>query len=49
MLIYMLKHVLDSGLLLRYITTLKYCIKLLNNWMLDTVKASILYIAKVLP
>ena len=48
MLICILKRVLDSGLLLKYITTLGYCIKLLGNWILGTVKAGILYTARVL-
>ena len=49
MLICMLRRVLDGGLLLRYIATLGYCIKLLGNWMLGTIKASILYTARALP
>ena len=49
MLIYILKRVLDSGLLLRCIATLGYCIKLLSNWMLGAIKASILYTARALP
>ena len=49
MLIYMLRRVLDGGLLLGCITTLGYYIKLLGNWMLGTVKASVLYTARALP
>ena len=41
MLICILRRVLDSGLLLRCVTTLGYCIKLLSNWILGTVKASV--------
>ena len=48
MLIYILKHILDGGLLLKYIATLGYCIKLLGNWILGTIKASILCTAKAL-
>ena len=47
MLIYMLS-ILGSGLLLRYITTLRYYIKLLDNWIFSTIKAGILYTARVL-
>ena len=49
MLIYILRRVLDGGLLLRCVTTLKYYIKLLGNWMLGAIKASILYTARALP
>ena len=48
MLIYILS-ILGSGLLLSCVATLGYCIKLLGNWMLGTIKASILYTAKALP
>ena len=48
MLIYILKRVLGGGLLLNYIVTLGYYIKQLGSWILDTIKASILYIAKAL-
>ena len=41
--------ILGSGLLLSCVTTLGYCIKLLGNWMLGIIKASILYTAKALP
>jgi hypothetical protein len=49
MLICMLRRVLDGGLLLRCVTTLGYCIKLLGNWILGAVKAGVLYTAKALP
>ena len=49
MVVYILKRVLDGGLLLRYIATLGYYIKLLGNWMLGTVKANILCTARALP
>ena len=49
MLTYILKYVLGGGLLLKYIAILGYCIKLLGNWMLNTVKASILCTARTLP
>ena len=49
MLICMLRHVLDGGLLLGCIATLGYYIKLLGNWILGAVKASILYTARALP
>ena len=42
-------NILGSGLLLSYIATLGYCIKLLGNWMLGIIKAGILCMAKVLP
>ena len=45
----MLRRVLDGGLLLGYVATLGYYIKLLGNWMLGTVKAGILCTAKALP
>ena len=48
MLIYILS-ILGSGLLLKCVTILGYYIKLLGNWILGTVKASILYTARVLP
>ena len=49
MLIYILRRVLDSSLLLRYVATLGYYIKLLGNWILGTVKASVLCTARALP
>ena len=49
MLIYILRRVLDGGLLLKCVAILGYCIKLLGNWILGAVKASILYTAKTLP
>ena len=44
----MLRRVLNSGLLLRYVATLGYYIKLLGNWILGIIKANILYTAKAL-
>ena len=49
MLIYILKHILDSGLLLKCVVMLGYCIKLLGNWMLGIIKAGMLYTARALP
>ena len=49
MLICMLKRVLDGGLLLRYITTLGYYIKLLGNWILGIIKTGVLCTARALP
>ena len=49
MLIYILRHVLDGGLLLSCVATLGYCVKQLGNWILGAVKAGILYTAKALP
>ena len=49
MLICMLRRILDGGLLLGCVAMLGYCTKLLGNWMLGTVKASMLYTARVLP
>ena len=48
MLICILRRILDSGLLLRCVATLEYCIKLLGNWILGIIKASVLYTAKAL-
>jgi hypothetical protein len=47
MLIYILST-LGSGLLLNCVATLGYCIKQLGSWILGTVKAGVLYTAKVL-
>jgi hypothetical protein len=41
--------ILNSGLLLSCIVTLGYCIKQLGSWILGTVKAGVLYMAKALP
>ena len=49
MVVCMLRRVLDGGLLLRCVAMLGYCIKLLGNWMLSTIKASILCTARALP
>ena len=45
----MLRRVLDGGLLLRCVTMLGYCIRLLGNWILGVVKAGVLCMARVLP
>ena len=49
MLVCILRRILDGGLLLRCVATLGYCIKLLGNWMLGTVKAGVLCMARALP
>jgi hypothetical protein len=49
MLIYMLRRVLGCRMLLSYITTLGYCVKLLGSWILGAVKASMLCTARALP
>ena len=48
MLIYMLRRVLGGSLLLSCVAMLGYCIKQLGSWILGTVKAGVLYTAKVL-
>ena len=36
-------------MLLRYITTLRYCVKQLGSWILGAVKAGVLCTARALP
>jgi len=49
MLIYMLRRVLDGGLLLRCVATLGYCVKQLGSWVFGAIKASMLCTARALP
>ena len=49
MLIYILRRVLDGGLLLKCVAMLGYCVKQLGSWVFNAVKAGMLCTARALP